>query len=150
MLRIVRGRIYHNILDEINDLLAVFFTQLDNQKKIKLFKKALSKKVGTKYGKVMPLARYALYEVLKYKNFPKDSEIIMPPITIKPMVDIVLMLGLKPIFVDIEIKTYCFNEQKLKRAINKSGLFNKGFIDHDHEEDCSIYDDSLITKTEED
>ena len=89
MLRIVRGRVYHSILEEIYDLIAVFTTQLNNHKKVELFERALSKKVGVKYVKVMPFARYALYEVLKYKNFPKDSEIIMPPITIKPMVDIV-------------------------------------------------------------
>ena len=120
MLRIVRGRVYHSILEEIYDLIAVFTTQLNNHKKVELFERALSKKVGVKYVKVMPFARYALYEVLKYKNFPKDSEIIMPPITIKPMVDIVLMLGLKPIFVDIELDAFCFNEKALEKAINKN------------------------------
>lgn len=120
MLRVVRARIYHGILEEIYDLIAVFTTQLNNHKKVELFERSLSKKVGVKYAKVMPFARYALYEVLKYKNFPKDSEIIMPPITIKPMIDIVLMLGLKPIFVDIELDTFCYNDKALKKVINKN------------------------------
>lgn len=118
MLKIVRGRIYHNVIDEIKDLFSSLYISLDNQEVINSFEKEFANRIGTKYAKTMPFARYALYEILKYKNFPKDSEIIMPPITIKPMVDIVLMLGLKPIFVDIELDTLCFNKEELEKSIS--------------------------------
>ncbi len=41
----------------------------------------------------------------------------MPPITIKPMVDVVLSLGLRPVFVDLELETLCFDVDQLKKAI---------------------------------
>jgi len=118
MLKIVRGKINHSILGEIGDLILSLVGKLDDYDKVRKYEDKFAKRVGVKYVKTMPFARYALYQVLKYKNFPKGSEIIMPPITIKPMIDIVLMLGLKPIFVDIELDTLCYDEKELKKVIN--------------------------------
>lgn len=120
MLKIVRGQINHSILGELSDLFFSLGSKLNNYDRVKEFENEFSKRVGTKYAKTMPFARYALYQVLKYKEFPNGSEIIMPPITIKPMVDIILMLGLKPIFVDIELDTLCYDENELKKAINEN------------------------------
>jgi len=120
MLKIVRGKINHSIWSEVNDLFYSFFCKLDDYSIVKEFENEFRKRVGVKYAKTMPFARYALYQILKYKDFPKGSEIIMPPITIKPMVDIILMLGLKPIFVDIELDTLCYDEDELKKAINQN------------------------------
>jgi dTDP-4-amino-4,6-dideoxygalactose transaminase len=41
----------------------------------------------------------------------------MPPITIKGILDVVLDLELKPVFVDIDPDTLCFDCDKLKRSI---------------------------------
>ena len=117
---IVRGRIYHNLLDEIIDMLKSFIVALDDEVVIKEFEEKMAQRVGTQYAKTMPFARYALYSILQYKEFPEGSEIIMPPITIKPMVDIVLMLGLKPIFVDIELDTLCFDPIELEKSITEN------------------------------
>jgi perosamine synthetase len=120
MLKIVRGKINHSTLGEVSDLISSLGIKLNNYDIVKEFESEFSKKIGTKYAKTMPFARYALYQILKYKDFPQGSEVIMPPITIKPMVDIILMLGLKPIFVDIELDTLCYDEDELKKAINES------------------------------
>lgn len=120
MLKIVRGRIYHQVLDEMRDMVHSLIGRLDDYALVEVFEKEFAKKIGTKYAKTLPFARLALFEILKYKNFPKGSEVIMPPITIKPMVDIIVMLGLKPVFVDIERDTLCFDEQELKNAINEN------------------------------
>jgi len=120
MLKIVRGKINHSVWGEIGDLIKSLFVKLDDKKIIQEFEKEFALRVGVNYAKTMPFARYALYQILKYKDFPKGSEIIMPPITIKPMVDIILMLGLKPVFVDIELDTLCYDEDELKKAINKN------------------------------
>jgi perosamine synthetase len=120
VLKVVRGKINHSVWGEISDLTSSLVIKLDNYDKVKDFENEFSKRVGCKYAKTMPFARYALYQVLKYKDFPKGSEVIMPPITIKPMVDIILMLGLKPIFVDIELNTLCYDEDELKKVINKN------------------------------
>jgi dTDP-4-amino-4,6-dideoxygalactose transaminase len=41
----------------------------------------------------------------------------MPPVTIKGILDAVLDLGLKPVFVDIDSDTLCFDSEKLNSAI---------------------------------
>ena len=42
---------------------------------------------------------------LTVKNFPKGSEVIMTAINIPDMVNIVLLHGLKPVPVDVDIGT---------------------------------------------
>jgi len=118
MLKITRGRVYHNLKSEFKDIvLTIFSKNIYQESKILEFESKLASRIGRKYAKSMPFARYALYTILKYKNFPQGSEIIMPPITIKPMVDIVIMCGLKPVFVDIELDTLCFDDKKLEQSI---------------------------------
>jgi len=120
MLKIVRGRLYHSLWSEIYDLLYSLIGNLNNDEIIQKFENKMAQNIGIKYAITMPFARNALYNILKYKDFPKGSEIIMPPITIKPMVDIVLMLDLKPIFVDIELDTLCFDSNELEKNITSN------------------------------
>ncbi len=44
----------------------------------------------------------------------------MPPITIKPILDVVLDLKLVPVFVDIDQSTVCFSESALTEALKSS------------------------------
>jgi len=55
---------------------------------------------------------------LKTKSFPEGTEIIMPPISIKGILDVVLDLKLKPVFVDIHPDTLCFDLNGLKKSIS--------------------------------
>ena len=84
------------------------------------FESEFAKYNGSKFCKAFPFARTAIYHSLKYKNFPKGSEVIMPPISIKGILDVVLELGLVPVFVDIDPKNLCFEESSLKEKINKN------------------------------
>lgn len=85
--------------------------------KVAEFERAFARYVGVSSAYAFPYARSALYFALKAQNFEPGSEIIMPPITIKPMMDIVISLGLKPVFADIELDTLCFDPDELKKAI---------------------------------
>ena len=71
-------------------------------------------------SKVYKLYDYFENDALKkYKrDIPKGSEIIMSPITIKPILDVILDLGLIPIFCDLDLNTLCFSEKDLKKKIN--------------------------------
>ena len=42
---------------------------------------------------------------------------LMPPVTIKPILDVVLELGLVPEFVDIDLDTVCFDENELIESL---------------------------------
>ena len=119
-IKIPRGTIYQKISDQIVDLLCIIFTPLNNQKKIKKFEKKFATYLNIKYCQAFPLARIAIYSALKSQKFKKNDEILMPPITIKPILDVVISLGLKPVFVDLNKDTLCFDTKDLKRKINKN------------------------------
>jgi dTDP-4-amino-4,6-dideoxygalactose transaminase len=53
-----------------------------------------------------PYARTGVHAVLEAMRLPEGSEVLLTPITIGPMLEVILALGLKPVFVDIELKTF--------------------------------------------
>ena len=58
MLKIVRGQINHSILGEVSDLCGSLVSKLNNYDIVKEFESEFSKRIGTKYAKTMPFARY--------------------------------------------------------------------------------------------
>lgn len=114
---IVRGRIYHTLSEDIQNWKKAKRHQGKTGSKVKELETRFAAHIGRKHCIAFSFARSALYHALQALNLPRGSEIIMPPITIKPMVDIVLQCGLKPIFVDISLKDYCFDLEELKQKI---------------------------------
>ncbi len=114
---IPRGIIYHSVLQDIFYIFKCFFTPLTNEKKIQTFEQQFANYMGAKHALAFPYARTAIYYAIKAKKLPEGSEILMPPITIKPILDMVLACGLKPVFVDIHPDTLTFDIEKLKAAI---------------------------------
>jgi dTDP-4-amino-4,6-dideoxygalactose transaminase len=60
------------------------------------------------------MARVALYFALKAMGARENQKIIMPPITIKAMLDVVLDLKLEPIFVDLDPESAFYDENQLR------------------------------------
>ena len=120
MLPIPRGIVYHSISYELKCLFLSFFSSFSEKKIINKFESKFAKYNGSKFCIAFPYARTAIFYSLKYKNLSKGSEVIMPPISIKGILDVVLELGLVPIFVDIDPKNLCFEESSLKKKINKN------------------------------
>ena len=58
-----------------------------------------------------------IYYALKAENLPPGAEIIMPTIATKAILDVVLDLGLKPVFVDIDRQTVCFGLEQLRLLV---------------------------------
>ena len=52
-------------------------------------------------------------------NFKKGSEIIVPAVSWISTASSVILAGLKPVFVDIDLKTACINYQKIEEKITK-------------------------------
>lgn len=117
-LAIPRGIVYHNIGFDLKSIFNVLTTNLTNKKKVETFESLFAQSNQSKYCVAFPFARTAIYFALKSQNLPAGSEIIMPPITIKAILDVVLALDLKPVFVDIDPETLCFGEQALRAAIS--------------------------------
>jgi dTDP-4-amino-4,6-dideoxygalactose transaminase len=62
--------------------------------------------------------RSGFWLILKALNYSKDSEIIVPGFTCNVLINPIIFLGLKPIYVDINEKTLNLNIEDLKTKIN--------------------------------
>ena len=115
---IPRGVIYHSLAYDLKNIFRVIFANLKQEKLVEEYKKSFAKINGSKYCTIFSYARTGIHFSLKSQNFDEGTEVIMPPITIKAILDGVLDLGLKPIFVDIDSESFCFDIEKLKSSIS--------------------------------
>jgi perosamine synthetase len=118
-LPISRGRISHTLISEIGWLLRAVVTPLSKTETIDKAESAFATYVGRKNCVVFPFARTAIWSTLKILNLPPGSRVVVPPLTIKPILDVVVHMGYEPLFVDIDPKTACFDEQKLLAAMSR-------------------------------
>lgn len=116
-LSIPRGIVYHTLGQDIGALFSATFAPLDDTGTVRSFEAAFATYQGREHCVAFPFARVAIYEALRARAIAPGSEIIMPPITIKAMLDVVLELGLVPVFVDLDPETLCFSEEALQEAI---------------------------------
>lgn len=117
--KIPRGIIYHKVRESIRYLVSALFCSLDDSKKVHHFETVFAQYCKRKYCIAFPFARTAIYFTLKSLNLPKGSEVLLPPITIKGIVDAVLALGLMPRYVELDAETISFDIEDLSRKINE-------------------------------
>ncbi len=118
MKKLPRGVIYHKVSESIGYLLKSFFMPLDEQEMIEKFEMAFAQYCEREYCVAFPFARTAIYFALKNLELPKGSEILMPAITIKGIVDVVVELELIPVYVEMDERTMNFEMDDLRRKIN--------------------------------
>jgi perosamine synthetase len=119
-MNIVRGRYSHTLRDDFAALTKTIFQGRKTYEKDLKLEKLLSDKCGHSDVVFFPFARTAVYFTLKSLALPEETEILMPSITIKAMLDVVLDCKLKPVFVDSNPKTGCFDEASLLKAMEVS------------------------------
>ncbi|MDP1665877.1 MAG: DegT/DnrJ/EryC1/StrS aminotransferase family protein [Methylobacter sp.] len=113
--KIPRGMIYHKIIESVGYFMTSFFMPLDDHSTIKKFESKFAEYCDREYCVAFPFARTAIYFALKNLNLSKGSEVILPPITIKGIVDVILALDLVPVYVDWDIDTLNFQLDDLHR-----------------------------------
>jgi perosamine synthetase len=118
--KVPRGSINHSLLDSIVFFLRSMVANLSDSQKITEFEDLFAANNDRRFCVSFPFARTAIYFALKAKNLPKGSEVIMPPISIKGILDVVVSLGLVPKYVDLDLETFCFDPVLLKEAVNKN------------------------------
>jgi perosamine synthetase len=118
--KVPRGSINHSLGDSITYFLQSWVSGLKDTAKIKQFEALFAEYIDRKYCVSFPFARTAIYYALRLQNLPKGSEVIMPPISIKGILDVVVSLGLVPKYVDLDLKNFCFDEKILSEAINEN------------------------------
>jgi len=61
--------------------------------------------------------RVALYAILKAMGVGKDDEVILPAFTCVVVANVIIYLGAKPIYVDIDLQTYNARFEEIKKAV---------------------------------
>lgn len=65
----------------------------------------------------LPHARICLYYALRALDLPPGSEVLLTPITIPDMVNVIVSAGLRPRFVDVDVRGLSYGTEALHRAI---------------------------------
>lgn len=86
---------------------------------IKEFEKGISKYIGTKYSTVFNSGTSALHAALLAHDIGSGDEVIVPSFTFIATANAPLFVGAKPVFADIEDKTYALDPEDVKEKITK-------------------------------
>jgi len=81
-------------------------------------RRKIARMFGARHVVLFPYARSAFLTILKSLHLPPKSEILLTPITIGPMLEVILTMGHKPVFVDIELETFCVDVEDLRRKLS--------------------------------
>jgi len=95
------------------------FGTLHDEKKVAELEKNFAKYIDRQYCHAYPFARTALYFTLLQLNLPKKSVVLLPSITIKAFIDVVLDLGMTPEFVDSDIESGFANLEHLETKLKE-------------------------------
>jgi perosamine synthetase len=116
MLAIPRGRISHTLIEDLTSLLKASILPLQNKSKIKDYEEKFARYNNAKFCIAFPFARVAIFEILKSRNLPKGSKVLITPISIKGILDVIIALDLEPVFVDLDKKTGSINLESLRKV----------------------------------
>lgn len=88
--------------------------------KIKEFEEKLAQYVGAKYAVAISNGTAALHAACFVAGVKEGDEVITSPITFAASANCVLYMGAKPVFSDIDPKTYNIDPKDIKRKITKN------------------------------
>ena len=113
------GGQYKRIKEEIDTAMqdVVDDTAFIKGKYVSAFRDSLSEYLGVKH--VIPCGNGtdAIQLALMAMEYEKGSEVITTPFTFVATVEVICLLGLKPVFVDIDPRTFNIDAEKLQQAI---------------------------------
>lgn len=81
------------------------------------FERHMARTLGAAHAVALPHARVALDALLGALALPPGSEVLMTPVTIPDIVNVVLMHGLRPVFVDLGHRTCNIDCDALERSV---------------------------------
>jgi len=86
---------------------------------VEKFEEAISKYVGTRYVTVFNSGTSALHAALLAHSIKRGDEVIVPSFTFIATANSPLFVGAKPVFAEIEDKTYGIDPEDVKEKITK-------------------------------
>jgi CDP-6-deoxy-D-xylo-4-hexulose-3-dehydrase len=81
------------------------------------FEKKIAKHFGKKYGVFVNSGSSACLLALACLQLPKGTKVITPACTFSTTLAPIIQLGLVPVFVDVDLTTYCANVKEILAAI---------------------------------
>lgn len=104
-------RLYHSLLKlQAKDALA-------RSTKTAEFEKAICQHFGSRHCLTTSSFRMGLYFTLKSLNLKEGDEILLSPITIPDTINAILLLKLKPVFIDMSLDDHCMDLDSAKDHI---------------------------------
>jgi CDP-6-deoxy-D-xylo-4-hexulose-3-dehydrase len=92
-----------------------------NGEKVKEFEQIWSEWLGTKHSVMVNSGASANFiSIAMVKELVGEGEIIVPPLGWVSDISSIVQLGMKPVFVDINMNNFCITAENIKRAINKN------------------------------
>ena len=88
-------------------------------KNVEKFEKKIAKYFSKKYALMVNSGTSALILALKVLNLPKGSEVITPSLNFGTAVSSILLNHLKPVFVDVEIRSLQIDVNLIEKKITK-------------------------------
>lgn len=83
------------------------------------FEEKIAKQFGKKYGVFVNSGSAACLLALASLQLPKGTKIITPACTFSTTLAPIIQLGLIPVFVDVDLTTYCANIKEVLDAVDK-------------------------------
>ena len=102
--KICRGRVNFNISLLLAFLRGWFKNKKQKAALVKEFESGFAKYIGADHAIAVSSAKTALYLALKALGAKKGDEIIAPAYTVREVIDVIIIMGLIPVFVDINLK----------------------------------------------
>lgn len=85
--------------------------------KVQEFEKIFARFIGVKHAVAVSSGTAALYAALLASGIGPGDEVIVPAFTFVATANVVLMVGARPIFADIDMETYNISVEDVKRKI---------------------------------
>lgn len=133
---IPRGKINFSLQNFCKAIYLILSGQLLEGGYVRGFESAFSKYVGTRYAIAISSGRMGLYLALKALGAKSGDEVILPSYTIAEVPYIIMTMGLKPVFVDIDPDTYNINVRLIESRITGKTKFI--LLTHLYGQPCEI------------
>ncbi len=115
---IARGQFHIKFIDLIGSVLKLASSDWNKSDKVHIFKKELREHFLAKDIKLFSSCRIAFDQFLKEQEIKEGAEVLLCPITIPDMINALIINGLKPVFVEMNLSTHSFCIEDLKSKIS--------------------------------
>ncbi len=92
--------------------------KIEDKELVKIYEKKFSKLIGKGEAVTYASGRMGLFEILNYLNISKNDEVIVNAGTCSVVINAILKVGGKPVFSDVDIKTYGSSAKSISQKIN--------------------------------